>query len=56
MTPEESPLSVAAGWMAIAADDLACARILLREHPRNAVFFCQQAAEKATKALLTAMM
>lgn len=46
-----------AGWLAKAEEDISVARLLIRQERRlysAAVYHCQQAAEKALKAWLTA--
>lgn len=55
MTPES--LDLARAWMAKARSDLATARILINgeeKHLDTGSYHCQQAAEKALKAWLTA--
>lgn len=54
MTPESLDLSLA--WLAKAQSDLATARLLIKgdeKHLDTGSYHCQQAAEKALKALLT---
>lgn len=43
-----------ASFIALAQEDLEVARKLLADHPRNAAFNVEQAAEKLLKAVLTA--
>lgn len=42
------------GYIALAREDLAVARMLMADHPRHAAFNIEQAAEKLLKAVLTA--
>lgn len=42
-----------ANYLRIAAEDLSAAELLLRAGNRNAAYLCQQAAEKALRAVLT---
>ena len=53
MTPSEARARESREWLAKAEEDLASARVLIGSgHIANALFFCQQAAEKAVKAWL----
>ncbi|HKD07875.1 MAG TPA: HEPN domain-containing protein [Bryobacteraceae bacterium] len=55
MTPGPLPLEDAERWLDIAQSDLKAAEVLARAGSRaQALFCCQQAAEKAFKGLLTA--
>ena len=54
MTPDPLPLEEVKSWLAIAWSDLNAAEILIGGGSYSqALFYCQQAAEKALKALLT---
>jgi len=54
MTPTEARARESREWLAKADEDLASARVLIGSgHIANALFFCQQAAEKSLKAFLT---
>ena len=54
MTPGEARARETREWLAKADEDLASARVLIGSgHIANALFFCQQAAEKSLKAFLT---
>jgi HEPN domain-containing protein len=54
MSPNELRASEARAWLAKAVDDLECATLLAASgHGANALYHCQQAAEKALKAFLT---
>ena len=54
MTPDDAKAEEAHSWLFRASDDLASARILADSgHFANALFFCQQAAEKSLKGFLT---
>ena len=54
MTPSEARARESREWLAKADEDLASARVLIGSgHFANALFFCQQAAEKSLKAFLT---
>lgn len=54
MTPHEARARETREWLAKAAEDVASARSLIdTAHLANALFFCQQAAEKSVKAFLT---
>jgi HEPN domain-containing protein len=53
MTPEEWLLSETRGWVQRATRDLRVAEICASELPAEALFHCQQAAEKLLKAFLT---
>ena len=54
MTPDEAKAKETREWLSKASDDLASARILADSgHLGNALFFCQQAAEKSLKGFLT---
>ena len=54
MTPGEARAREAREWLAKAHEGLASARVLIGSgHNANALFFCQQAAEKSLKAFLT---
>ena len=54
MTPSEARARESREWLAKADEDLASARVLIGSgHIANALFFCQQAAEKSLKAFLT---
>ena len=54
MTPDEARASETREWMSKASDDLASARVLVVSgHLGNALFHCQQAAEKSLKGFLT---
>ena len=54
MTPGEARARETREWLAKASEDLASARVLIGSgHIANALFFCQQAAEKSLKAFLT---
>lgn len=54
MSPHESRAQDTREWMAKAVEDLACALILGGAgHAGNALFHCQQCAEKSLKAFLT---
>ena len=53
----DGKLREAAAWLDRAADDLRCAHVDMQATPpliEDALFHCQQAAEKAMKAFLTA--
>jgi HEPN domain-containing protein len=53
MTPAEARAKETREWMIKASDDLASARILADTiHLANALFLCQQAAEKSMKGFL----
>ena len=43
-----------ASFIALAEEELSAARLLMSGAPRQAAYFVQQAAEKATRAVLTA--
>ncbi len=54
MTPIEARARESREWLAKADEDLVSARVLIGSgHIANALFFCQQAAEKSLKAFLT---
>ena len=54
MTPSEARARESREWLAKADEDLGSARVLIGSgHIANALFFCQQAAEKSLKAFLT---
>lgn len=54
MTPSEARARESREWLAKADQDLGSARVLIGSgHIANALFFCQQAAEKSLKAFLT---
>ena len=54
MTAGEARARESREWLAKADEDLASARVLIGSgHIANALFFCQQAAEKSLKAFLT---
>jgi HEPN domain-containing protein len=54
MTPSDARARETREWLAKADEDLASARVLIASgHIANALFFCQQAAEKSLKAFLT---
>ena len=54
MKPSDARAREAREWLAKAAEDLASARDLIGTgHFGNALFFCQQVAEKSLKAFLT---
>jgi HEPN domain-containing protein len=54
MTPVEARDRETREWLDKAGEDLASARVLIDcGHIGNALFFCQQAAEKSLKAFLT---
>src|ERR1017187_2012106 len=54
MTPSDARARETREWLAKAYEDLASARVLIGSgHIANALFFCQQAAEKSLKAFLT---
>jgi HEPN domain-containing protein len=54
MTPVEARARETREWLDKAGEDLASARVLIDSgHVSNALFFCQQAAEKSLKAFLT---
>ena len=54
MTAGEARARESREWLAKADEDLASARVLIDSgHIANALFFCQQAAEKSLKAFLT---
>jgi HEPN domain-containing protein len=54
MTRESLPPDELESWLYLARQDLLAASVLLREGlPREALFHCQQAAEKALKGFLT---
>jgi HEPN domain-containing protein len=54
MTPSEARARESREWLTKADQDLASARVLIGSgHIANALFFCQQAAEKSLKAFLT---
>ena len=54
MTPHEARMAETREWLARVSEDIASARVLADAgHPSNALFFCQQAAEKSLKAFLT---
>jgi HEPN domain-containing protein len=54
MKPSDIRAKETREWLAKAAEDLASARTLIASgHFANALFFCQQAAEKSLKAFLT---
>jgi HEPN domain-containing protein len=54
MSPHELRANEAEAWLAKAVDDLECATVLAASgHGENALYHCQQAAEKALKAFLT---
>lgn len=54
MKPDDARVGEAREWLAKASEDLASARVLSGSgHFANALFFCQQAAEKSLKAVLT---
>ncbi len=54
MSPDQLRATEAQAWLAKAVDDLACARLLAEAgHGANALYHCQQAAEKSLKAFLT---
>ncbi len=44
---------VVAGYLRVAAEDLAGARLLAQAKNRNAIYLCSQAAEKIIRAVLT---
>jgi HEPN domain-containing protein len=46
--------AVIAGFLRIAKEDLDGAKLLARQNNRNAVYLCEQAAEKIIRAILTA--
>lgn len=46
--------AVIAGFLRIAKEDLDGAKLLARQGNRNAVYLCEQAAEKVIRAILTA--
>ncbi len=55
MTPDRPRLEDAERWLAIASSDLRAAEVLIGAASYSqALFHCQQAAEKALKGLLTA--
>ena len=54
MTPDEARLREVKEWLNKASGDLASARVLAGvNHLANALFHCQQAAEKSLKGFLT---
>jgi HEPN domain-containing protein len=54
MNPDDAKAGETREWLDKAFEDLASARVLAGSgHFANALFFCQQAAEKSLKALLT---
>jgi len=54
MNPDDAKAGEAREWLDKASEDLASARVLVVSgHYANALFFCQQAAEKSLKAYLT---
>src|ERR1035441_1280442 len=54
MTPSEARARESREWLAKGDEDLGSARVLIGSgHIANALFFCQQAAEKSLKAFLT---
>ena len=42
-----------AGFLRIARDDIEAARLLASQSNRNAIYHCEQAAEKIIRAILT---
>jgi HEPN domain-containing protein len=51
MTPSEARARESREWLAKAGEDLASAHVLIGSgHTANALFFCQQAAEKSLKS------
>lgn len=52
-TPNPRSASYIASLLRIARDDLQGARVLGNAHNRNAIYFCEQAAEKIIRAVLT---
>jgi HEPN domain-containing protein len=54
MNPDDAKAGETREWLDKASEDLASARVLAGSgHFANALFFCQQAAEKSLKAFLT---
>jgi HEPN domain-containing protein len=54
MTPVEARLRETRAWLDKAAEDIAsCKALIATGHLANALFFCQQAAEKSLKGFLT---
>jgi len=54
MNPDDAKAGETREWLDKASEDLASARVLAGAgHYANALFFCQQAAEKSLKAFLT---
>jgi HEPN domain-containing protein len=54
MTPGDARAREAREWLAKADDDLASARVLIGTgHIANALYLCQQAAEKSLKSRLS---
>ena len=54
MTPEEARAKETRGWLSKASEDLASARILADSgYVSNALFLCEQTAEKSLKGFLT---
>lgn len=54
MTPDEARARETRAWLDKAAEDIASCRALTDSgHLANALFFCQQAAEKSLKGFLT---
>jgi HEPN domain-containing protein len=54
MNPDDAKAGETREWLDKAFEDLASARVLAGSgHFANALFFCQQAAEKGLKAFLT---
>jgi hypothetical protein len=53
MTPDEWLLDETRGWVRRASSDLRAAEICASELPAEALYHCQQAAEKLLKAFLT---
>lgn len=55
MQSHESPQATGRGWLALAARDLATARALTDDDiPTSVILHCQQAVEKALKAVIIA--
>lgn len=54
MTPDEARARETLDWLDKAAEDLAsCTALIASGHFANALFFCQQGAEKSLKGFLT---
>lgn len=54
MTPDEARARETRAWLEKAAEDIAsCKAPIATRHFANALFFCQQAAEKSLKGFLT---